>query len=143
MTSDECANPRGVSALRDNQRSDTTADVAKVLTRWTLGDVVRRLREDRGWTREQLAERAGVHRTALGRLERDSDKSDRKTIENVAIALEVKVSEMLDYVDRLALFYDLLSLERPRLTTVEDLIRRQRAAQDLTQDAGAAPDPPS
>ena len=52
----------------------------------TLGAVVRRLRKDAGLTIEQLAERAGVDKNTISRLERDFAYSSG-TLEKVAKAL--------------------------------------------------------
>jgi transcriptional regulator with XRE-family HTH domain len=35
-----------------------------------FGDRIRALRNDRGWSQEELADRAGLHRTYIGSVER-------------------------------------------------------------------------
>lgn len=57
------------------------------LVNFGLGDVVRKLREQRRLTLRALASQAGVNYSAAGRLENDPDKSERRTIERIAAAL--------------------------------------------------------
>jgi len=56
---------------------------------------VKRLRERRGMTQEQLAERAGISRTYLARLETARQDPTLGTLEKLAKALKVKVTELL------------------------------------------------
>lgn len=79
---------------------------------WTLGDVVRKLRGDRRWTQAGLGERAGVHSTVIVRLERESAKSERGTIERVARALEVSVADLYAYAEEISLAAELSESER-------------------------------
>ena len=59
---------------------------------------VRKLRLDLGISQEELAERAGVHRTYVGMLERSEKNVTIYNIERIAKALEVE-PWMLLYVD--------------------------------------------
>ncbi|MCH8493020.1 MAG: helix-turn-helix transcriptional regulator [Idiomarina sp.] len=56
---------------------------------------VRRLRTDAGLSQEELAEKAGVHRTYIGMLERAEKNVTIYNIERVAKALGVKPYELL------------------------------------------------
>jgi len=56
---------------------------------------VKRLRERRDMTQEQLAERAGISRTYLARLETARQDPTLGTLEKLAKALKVKVTELL------------------------------------------------
>ena len=96
--------------LRNRSRFATTAGVLRVV--WTLGDVVRKLRDQRGWTQADLGEQADVHQTVIGRLEKNSDKSERSTIERVARALEVSVADLYAYAEELSLAAELTDAER-------------------------------
>lgn len=64
---------------------------------WTLGDVVRALRERRGWTQQQLADEAGIDRTVLVRLE-NGGENKRTTVEKVARGLKVRTADLYDAV---------------------------------------------
>jgi len=63
-----------------------------------VGMTVKRLRAERGWTQEELAQRAKVARVSIARLE-TAPKSRRpalRTIERLARALGVPVGELLE-----------------------------------------------
>lgn len=57
---------------------------------------VRRLRHDAGLTQEELAERAGVHRTYVGMLERSEKNVTLYNVERFADALQVEASVLLE-----------------------------------------------
>ena len=57
---------------------------------------VRRLRNELGLSQEALAERAGVHRTYVGMLERSEKNVTIYNIERIAEALEVEPSALLE-----------------------------------------------
>ena len=60
------------------------------------GEKLKRLRERRFLSREELAERVGSHRDHIGRLERGEVTSPRMaTIRNLAAALEVDPAELV------------------------------------------------
>lgn len=54
------------------------------------------LRERRGLTQEQLAEKSGVSRTYLARLETGRQDPTLSTLEKLAKALGVKVGRLLE-----------------------------------------------
>jgi transcriptional regulator with XRE-family HTH domain len=56
---------------------------------------VRRLRQARGFSQEELAERAGVHRTYVGMLERGEKNVTIYNIERIALALDVTPDVLL------------------------------------------------
>jgi transcriptional regulator with XRE-family HTH domain len=58
---------------------------------------VKRLRARRGMTQEQLAERAGISRTYLARLETARHDPTLSVLEKLAKALGVKVAELLEF----------------------------------------------
>jgi len=57
-----------------------------------LGASVRKAREQRGWTQDQLAARAGVGRQVVGRLERGEGRVDLELLQRVGIALGVPLN---------------------------------------------------
>jgi len=63
--------------------------VSKILKQF--GDNVKRLREARGWSQEDLAKRAKLHRTYIGSIERSERNVSLINIERIANALEVKI----------------------------------------------------
>ena len=60
-----------------------------------FGAVVRRLREARGLTQEELAERAEVSATYIGFVERGDNVPTLTIIIQIASALDVRPSELL------------------------------------------------
>jgi len=67
------------------------ADILKV-----FGRNVRRLREAQELSQEELAERAQVHRTYVGMVERAEKNITLRNIEKFAKALQVPISELLE-----------------------------------------------
>jgi transcriptional regulator with XRE-family HTH domain len=60
-----------------------------------FGAVVRELREARGWTQEQLAERANMNASYLGFVERGDNVPTLTIIIQIADGLEVEAAELL------------------------------------------------
>ena len=62
-----------------------------------FGMNVRRVRRAQDITQEELAHRAGIHRTYLSGLERDGDKSPTlDVVGRIAAALNVTVGSLVD-----------------------------------------------
>jgi transcriptional regulator with XRE-family HTH domain len=61
-----------------------------------LGKTVRRLREERGYSQEELAERAGLHRNYVGGIERGERNVALENIVKLAHALAVKTRDLFD-----------------------------------------------
>ena len=66
-------------------------------TAMALGLRIRHLREDRGLTQEQLAERAGLSMKHLGLVERGKTNSTLSSLEGVSRALGVSLSDLFDF----------------------------------------------
>ena len=60
-----------------------------------LADNLRRLRGDRGLSQEELADRASLHRTYVGSVERAERNISVDNIEKLAAALRVTMAELL------------------------------------------------
>ena len=67
---------------------------------WHVGDVVRKLREDRGWSMTELARRAGIGRQAVGKVETNNGGQRRGNLERVAKALGFSEPEIYAMVPR-------------------------------------------
>jgi transcriptional regulator with XRE-family HTH domain len=61
-----------------------------------LAERVKRYRTARGWSQEELAERANLHRTFVSQIERATKKSTIVTVDRIAKALEVRIGDLLD-----------------------------------------------
>lgn len=59
-----------------------------------LGAAVRRLRLDRGWTQEELAQRADRHWTYIGGIERGERNVTVQVIADLARALGVEIRDL-------------------------------------------------
>jgi len=57
--------------------------------------VLRKMREERGWSQEQLAERADLNRSYLGEVERGRAIPSLVTASKLAVALEVQLSSLI------------------------------------------------
>jgi len=60
-----------------------------------FGDRVRQLRLQHGFTQEELAERAGVHRTYIGMIERAEKNITLENIEKIAKSLEISLDKLM------------------------------------------------
>lgn len=61
-----------------------------------FGDKVRFLRKEKNLSQEELAEKAGLHRTYIGMIERAEKNITLINIEKIADALEISTSELLN-----------------------------------------------
>lgn len=60
-----------------------------------LGQELRRAREEAGLTQEELAQRAGLHRTYISILERDQKSPTVETLRTICAVLGLRVSVLL------------------------------------------------
>lgn len=65
-----------------------------ILTKF--GERVRFLRKERDLSQEEFAEKAGLHRTYIGMIERAEKNITLINIEKIADALEISTSELLN-----------------------------------------------
>lgn len=61
-----------------------------------LGQNVRRLREAKGWSQEDYADRAGIHRTYVSDIERGKRNPTVTVVEKLAKPLEISPGTLLD-----------------------------------------------
>ncbi len=61
-----------------------------------LGDTVRRLRTDKGWSQEDYADRAGIHRTYVSDIERGARNPTITVVEKLAKPFGVNTGSLLD-----------------------------------------------
>jgi transcriptional regulator with XRE-family HTH domain len=62
--------------------------------RTRFGARIRQLRTDRGWSQEELADRAGLDRTYVGAIERGEQNLSLVNIEKLATTLGVSLAEL-------------------------------------------------
>lgn len=61
-----------------------------------FGANVRRFREARGWSQDQLSEVSGLHRTYISGIERGIRNPTLKIVHEVAAALGIKISQLFE-----------------------------------------------
>lgn len=59
-----------------------------------LGKRVRKLRKRQGISQEKLAEKAGIHRTYMGKIERGESNPPVHTVNKIARALKIPLSDL-------------------------------------------------
>jgi transcriptional regulator with XRE-family HTH domain len=64
----------------------------------SFGKVITQLRKDLGISQEELGFRSGYHRTYISQIERGIKSPSLKTIFNLAKALDIKPSELINRV---------------------------------------------
>lgn len=62
-----------------------------------FGDKVERLRKAKGWSQEELAKRADLHRTYIGSIERSERNVSLINIARIAKALSVPIEYLIKY----------------------------------------------
>ena len=65
-------------------------------TRGSVGIKLRAVREERGLSQRELAKRAGISTNAVSLIERDENSPSVSTLQNLAAALNVKMSYFFD-----------------------------------------------
>ncbi|HPJ81975.1 MAG TPA: helix-turn-helix transcriptional regulator [Saccharofermentans sp.] len=60
---------------------------------------VKELRHSLGISQEELAEKAGVHRTYIGMIERGEKNITLKSLSKIAVALGINTSYLLEGID--------------------------------------------
>ncbi len=61
-----------------------------------FGARVRQLRTGKGWSQEELADRAELHRTYIGSIERGEQNISLINIERIATTLGVSLAELFE-----------------------------------------------
>ncbi len=67
------------------------SDIAKI-----IGQRIRNYRTQKGLSQEQLAELAGCHSTYIGQLERGEKNATLESVEKIASAMDISLSELFD-----------------------------------------------
>jgi len=61
-----------------------------------LGRNIKRLREAKGWSQEEMAHRSGLHRTYISSLERGLRNPTATVLEKLARAFDGKIGDLVD-----------------------------------------------
>ena len=87
----------------------------------TLNITVKKLRESRNMSMEELANKAGVSKGIIGEIERDKTKSTLKTLDKIAKALELTTEEK-NRLDNAFMGRKILPISNTRPLTEDDFI---------------------
>ena len=71
--------------------------MARTSSKQKLGKKVRELRTAKGWTQEKLEEHSGLDRTYISDIERGVRNPSLKSLEKLAKALKIKVSDLTNF----------------------------------------------
>ena len=71
------------------------SDVAKI-----IGQRIRNYRTQKGLSQEKLAELAGCHPTYIGQLERGEKNATLESVEKIASAMDISLSELFDKLEK-------------------------------------------
>ena len=60
-----------------------------------FAEALRELRQEKGLSQEELADRAGLHRTYISQIERGIKSPSLRSLEQIAQALDVQLSTLI------------------------------------------------
>lgn len=64
-----------------------------------FGKSVRKFREEKSWTQEELADNANLHRTYIGMIERAEKNITLINIKKISDALNVPINKLMETID--------------------------------------------
>lgn len=71
----------------------------------TMGEYIRKLREEKGWSQEELGKKVGVNRAAVQKWEKGTvENIKRSTIKQLAIALGVSPCDLMQWDEEPIIF---------------------------------------
>jgi len=94
-----------------------------------LAEKIKALRDLKGWSQEDLAEKLGISRSAVGNYEQGTREPDLETLENLADTFNCTMSYLVEPIselqDEVKVVYEMLnnSLTRDNLIKYAELLR--------------------
>jgi transcriptional regulator with XRE-family HTH domain len=82
----------------------------------SVGNKLRLIREERGFSQRELAQRAGISTNAISLIERDENSPSVSTLQNLASALNIKMSYFFDDNETAQVLY-VKSSQRPAISS--------------------------
>lgn len=90
-----------------------------------VGQRLRAFRQQKKMTQEELAEKADLHPTYIGQVERGEKNLTLVSLEKILIALDISFTDLFEHIEpnsehtsTAAQCYELISLKTPRQQTV-------------------------
>ena len=80
-----------------------------------VGERIRNLRKERGWSQEELGEKADLHHTYVGAIERGEKNASIDTLEKIAVAFNIEI------LDLFALAQGRMDVDRLRAHVIEEI----------------------
>lgn len=102
-----------------------------------FGDNIRKLREEKGFTQQQLADRLYVSRQTICRWENGSRQPDLDMAEKVAEIFRVSLDELISEKEQQGCMFDNTDLQTERFTERKRLREQQKRILDIIQIVGA------
>ncbi len=63
-----------------------------------MGERIRALRKERGWSQEELGEKADLHHTYVGAVERGEKNASIDTLDKITAALGIEMVDLFTFV---------------------------------------------
>ena len=102
-----------------------------------FGDNIRKLREEKGFTQQQLADRLYVSRQTVCRWENGSRQPDLDMAEKVAEVFQVSLDELITKKEQQGCTFDHMDLQTGTFTERKRLQEQQKRILDVIQIIGA------
>jgi transcriptional regulator with XRE-family HTH domain len=80
-----------------------------------VGERIRSLRKERGWSQEELGEKADLHHTYVGAVERGEKNASIDTLDKIAVAFNIEI------LDLFALAQGRMDVDRLRAHVIEEI----------------------
>ncbi len=80
-----------------------------------VGERIRNLRKERGWSQEELGEKADLQHTYVGAIERGEKNASIDTLEKIAVAFNIEI------LDLFALAQGRMDVDRLRAHVIEEI----------------------
>lgn len=108
-----------------------------------MGNRIEELRNARGWTQQDLADRMSTSQQQVGRLEDEKRRLTKDWLERAADALEVRIEDLFEQSDRAALVDDVSPVDDETVGSIAQALAKRglrvyRVEADSVAESGIA-----